>query len=105
MKSAGGGGGSLLPSLWVCAVGGCNGGKVPVRWLPGLTFPFPRPPSRHGGGPSQFGILKEGSLWRIWRIPPPPGGGGKEAGNSEEVGGGRHLGGKAHPPPSLSPCH
>lgn len=75
MKSAGGSGWSPLPSLWVCAVGGGNGGKVPVLWLPWVTLPFPQPPSRHGEGPSQFGILlKERSLWRT-----PRGGGRRQA--------------------------
>lgn len=90
MKSAGGSRWSLLPSFWVCTLGGSNGRKVPVLWLLWVTFPSPSPSVWVGGDQPQFGFLKEGSLWRIPHPPPqlPPRGKG---GTAEEVGG-CHLG-------------
>lgn len=71
MKSAGGSRWSLLPSFWVCTLGGSNGRKVPVLWLLWVTFPSPSPSVWVGGDQPQFGFLKEGSLWRIPHPPTP----------------------------------
>lgn len=96
MKSAGGSRWSLLPSFWVCALGGSNGRKVPVLWLLWVTFPSPSPSVWVGGvDQPQFGFLKKGSLWRI-PLPPTPNShpGGKEAPQRKWEG---VTLGKAHP--------
>lgn len=99
MKSAGGSGWSLLPSLWVCAVGGGNGGKVPFLCPPCVTLPAPKPLLAMAEGNLRLESLRKGASG----IPPPIPGRGKEAGYAEEVGG--VTLGKAHPPPYRSLSH
>lgn len=90
MKSAGGSGWSLLPSLWVCAVGGGNGGRVPVLCLPWVTLPSPR------GGRAVSVRNPQGrkSLAYPSALPPhlPPSRPGEGEGDNAEEMGGRHLG-------------
>ena len=73
---------------WVAVMGF----KVPVLWLPWGTLPSPLTLGIGGGGQSQFGILKGGSLWRT-PLPSTPG--GKEA--PQRKWRGDDTLGKAHP--------
>ena len=97
MKSAGGRGWSLLPSLWVCAVGGGNGGKVPVLWLQWVTRPSPIALGM-GEGRLSLESLREPLAYS----PPLPSPGCGGGGNVEEVGGASPWGRRIL---RFSPCH